>query len=81
MKASFYDSFGIYSNPEVHIFWITVRSIQRKLEKYDVYPHKLMHTYCRELVESGVDIVTVAELTGHSDINITCRYAKPSKKR
>lgn len=59
---------------------ITVRSVQRILEKYDVYPHKLRHTYCRELVGSGIDIATVAELAGHSDINITRRYAKPSEK-
>lgn len=59
---------------------ITVRSVQRILEKYGVYPHKLRHTYCRELVGSGVDIATVAELAGHSDINITRRYAKPSEK-
>jgi integrase/recombinase XerD len=57
---------------------IAIRSVQRVLEKYDVYPHQLRHTYCRELVGSGVDIATVAELAGHSDINITRRYSKPS---
>ncbi|MBA4494511.1 tyrosine-type recombinase/integrase [Paenactinomyces guangxiensis] len=59
---------------------ITIRSVQRILEKYGVYPHQLRHTYCRELVASGVDIATVAELAGHSDINITRRYSKPSEK-
>lgn len=48
------------------------------LKKYDVHPHKLRHTYCRELVSSGIDIPTVAELAGHTDINITRRYSKPS---
>lgn len=57
---------------------ISIRSVQRVLEKYDVYPHQLRHTYCRELVGSGVDIATVAELAGHSDINITRRYSKPT---
>jgi integrase/recombinase XerD len=57
---------------------IAIRSVQRVLEKYDVYPHQLRHTYCRELVGSGIDIATVAELAGHSDINITRRYSKPS---
>lgn len=38
----------------------------------------LRHTYFRELVGSGVDIATVAELAGHADINMTRRYSKPS---
>jgi integrase/recombinase XerD len=43
----------------------------------DVHPHMLRHTYGRELVSSGVDIATVAELMGHS-VNITRRYPVPS---
>lgn len=57
---------------------ISVRSVQRVLEKFGVHPHQLRHTYCRELVGAGVDIATVAELAGHADINMTRRYAKPS---
>ncbi|EKE02302.1 MAG: integrase-recombinase protein [uncultured bacterium] len=57
---------------------ITVRSVQRILEKYNVHSHQLRHTYCRELIGAGVDIVTVAELAGHADINVTRRYANPS---
>jgi integrase/recombinase XerD len=57
---------------------ISVRSVQRALEKYGVHPHQLRHTYCRELVGAGVDIATVAELAGHADINMTRRYSKPS---
>lgn len=57
---------------------ISVRSVQRVLEKFGVHPHQLRHTYCRELVGAGVDIATVAELAGHADINVTRRYAKPT---
>src|SRR5665648_326488 len=57
---------------------ISIRSVQRIFEKYDIHPHQLRHTYCRELVGSGIDIVIVAELAGHSDINTTRRYSKPS---
>ncbi|MDQ0418772.1 integrase/recombinase XerD [Croceifilum oryzae] len=57
---------------------ITVRAVQKLLQKYDIHPHQLRHTYCRELVGSGVDIATVAELAGHGDINVTRRYSKPS---
>lgn len=59
---------------------ISVRSVQRIMEKFGVHPHQLRHTYCRELVGAGVDIATVAELAGHADINVTRRYAKPSAK-
>jgi len=41
---------------------ISIRFVQRILKKYHVYPHQLRHTYCQELVVSGVDIATVAEL-------------------
>jgi integrase/recombinase XerD len=57
---------------------ISIRSLQRVLEKYGVHPHQLRHTYCRELVSFGGDLATVAELAGHADINMTRRYSKPS---
>ncbi len=56
------------------------RSIQRIFEKLGIHAHMLRHTYGRELVSSGIDIATVAELMGHSDINVTRRYAAPSMK-
>lgn len=59
---------------------ISVRTVQHMLkEKYGVHPHQLRHTFCRDLVTSGVDISTVAELAGHSDINVTRRYSKPTE--
>lgn len=57
---------------------ISVRTVQHMLSKYGVHPHELRHTFCRELVASGVDIATVAELAGHADVNTTRRYAKPT---
>lgn len=59
---------------------ISIRAVQRIFEKLGVHPHMLRHTYGRELVSSGIDIATVAELMGHSDVNITRRYAAPSLK-
>ncbi|HHY74418.1 MAG TPA: tyrosine-type recombinase/integrase [Bacillus bacterium] len=53
---------------------LTTRSIQYMLEKYEINPHKLRHTFCRDLIEKGLDIVDVAQLAGHNDINITKRY-------
>lgn len=50
---------------------ISIRSVQRILEKFYVHPHQLRHTYCRELVCAGIDISTVADLAGHADIPST----------
>ena len=37
--------------------------------------HTLRHTFASRLVNSGVDIVTVKELLGHSSLSVTMRYA------
>lgn len=39
-----------------------------------ITPHGLRHTFASELVRSGVDIVTVSELLGHSNISTTSVY-------
>ncbi|MMZ58464.1 Tyrosine recombinase XerC [compost metagenome] len=59
---------------------MSIRAVQRVFEKLGIHAHMLRHTYGRELVSSGVDIATVAELMGHSDVNVTRRYAAPSMK-
>lgn len=47
----------------------------RKAEISGVTWHTLRHTFASRLVNSGVDIVTVKELLGHSSISVTMRYA------
>lgn len=37
--------------------------------------HDLRHTFATRMANAGVDIFTLAELLGHSDIRITKRYA------
>lgn len=45
----------------------------------EVSPHMLRHTFCRELLTSGVDITTVATLAGHANINTTVVYTQPTE--
>jgi len=37
--------------------------------------HDLRHTFATRMANAGVDIFTLAELSGHSDIRIARRYA------
>jgi integrase/recombinase XerD len=50
------------------------------LSKYGIHPHMFRHTYSRELVTNWIDIATVAELMGHSDINVIRQYAKLTER-
>lgn len=40
--------------------------------------HSLRHTCLTRLVRAGIDIVTVAEIAGHSRLETTRRYSLPS---
>jgi len=44
----------------------------------EISPHDLRHTYLTRLVRQGKDLVLVAELAGHSRIETTRRYVRPS---
>ena len=57
----------------------------RKILKDCNIPHKkfhsIRHTYASMLLKNGVDVETVAELMGHSAINITQIYLHSSSKQ
>ena len=45
----------------------------------NVTPHTLRHTFGKTLLDSGVDLVTVASLLGHSRLDTTAIYTQPTK--
>lgn len=46
----------------------------------EVSPHVLRHQFCKELLNNGANIVTVASLAGHSNINTTAIYTQPTEE-
>lgn len=61
---------------------LTRQAINKMLDKYSrkaqlevgVNPHSARHTYCTQLIKSGVDPKTVCLLTGHSSVDIVYRF-------
>lgn len=66
---------------------ISPRGVRKLLEEYayearleGVTPHTLRHTFCKNLIDSGVSIDQVAMLAGHESLDVTKLYTAPSEK-
>jgi site-specific recombinase XerD len=66
---------------------LTSNGVQRLLRKYAhvahleaISPHRLRHTFCKNLVNAGVGLEKVAALAGHESLETTRRYCTPSLK-
>jgi integrase len=67
----------INSNGRKYGFHLTerVKRLAKNIGIADMTVHALRHTFISHLVMNGVDLVSVKELAGHSDIKTTMRYA------
>jgi integrase/recombinase XerD len=50
--------------------------VKRKFKSLGIKgsPHSLRHTFCSEFIEKGIQVTTVCELAGHSNIQTTMGY-------
>lgn len=50
---------------------INARTIQHMLQKYGICSYQLRHTYITNLVQTGMDTITIQTLLGHKTLNMT----------
>lgn len=71
----------IFTNPEKLTPYTDLKDrfkfICEKTNITGIVFHDLRHTAATRMVECGIDLVVVKEILGHSDINMTMRYAHP----
>ncbi|PPS41956.1 tyrosine-type recombinase/integrase [Chroococcidiopsis sp. TS-821] len=58
--------------PQAVLFILQKRAKEAQVASFS--PHDLRRTFCSDLLDSGVDIVTVQKLAGHADPATTSRY-------
>lgn len=65
---------------------LSSRAVEYLISKYAyearldyVTPHTLRHTFCKSLIDAGESLDRVAVLAGHSNLNTTARYTKPTE--
>ncbi|HLZ21772.1 MAG TPA: tyrosine-type recombinase/integrase [Ktedonobacterales bacterium] len=79
--------------PDDHLFigqrhqGLSPQAVENLVTKYarlaglaDVTPHTLRHSFGKGLLDSGVDLVAVAALLGHSRLETTAMYTHPSAR-
>ena len=62
--------------------WVLRETVKKCKLRKDITLHTLRHSYATQLLEEGMDIVTIKELLGHEGIETTivCLHvAKPNR--
>ncbi|MBY0328842.1 tyrosine-type recombinase/integrase [Patescibacteria group bacterium] len=54
------------------------KKIKQVINVEDFTPHVLRHTFCHAMLEKGHSLAVVADIAGHSDINVTRLYVRSS---
>lgn len=54
--------------------WVMRENLKKTSIRKDVNLHSLRHSYATHLLEQGLNIVTLKELLGHSEITTTMLY-------
>jgi site-specific recombinase XerC len=57
---------------------VIVAKFGRQLGIEGLTPHVLRHTFATNMVHAGVDLVTVSTMLGHSSLDTTALYTRPS---
>ena len=63
------------------------QGVELIVEKYsrlagleNVTPHVLRHSFAKQVLDSGTDLVAVARLLGHERLDTTARYTQPTER-
>ena len=64
---------------------ITANGVERRVNLFaqrvgvKITPHMLRHTFAKNALDHGADLIQVATLLGHENLNTTRRYLTPGK--
>ena len=53
---------------------VTIWPVRSRLQGRGTSPHQISHTFATQLVRRGVDVRTVQEQPGHSDLKTSAKY-------
>lgn len=61
-----------WSKEELYRHW---KALVRLCEIEDFKPHDMRHTFASLMVQAGVDLITIASITGHRSVTMLSRYS------